>query len=139
MSEKGFGIIFEYTTDGGTTWVPVGEIEDATPLSISKDTYETTHHGTSNGHKTFEGGLVDFGEASIVVQYDPTDTEHTLLRNRAATAHETAEDYRFTFADTGATVESFSAICTGFEPSTPIDNKITATVSFKASGGATQA
>ena len=139
MSEKGFGIIFEYTTDGGTTWTPVGEIEDATPISISKDTYETTNHGTTDGHKTFEGGLVELGEASIVVQYDPTGTEHLLLRTRALAAHETAQDYRFTFGDTGATVESFSAICIGFEPATPIDNKITATVTFKPSGGATLA
>ena len=54
-----------------------------------------------------------------------------MLRNRARTAHESPQMYRFTFGDVGETVESFSAICTGFEPSTPIDDKITATVTFK--------
>lgn len=139
MAEKGFGIIFNYTTDDGSTWTPVGEVADATPLSISKDTYETTHHGTTDGHKTFEGGLVDFGEASVVVNYDPTDAGHALMRTRAATAGETAQLYQFTFADTGETVESFSAICTGFEVGAPIDDKLSATITFKASGGATQA
>lgn len=138
MSQKGFGIVFEYDADGVPTWTPVGLVEDATPLSITKDTYQTTHHGTTDGHKTFEGGLVDFGEASITVQYDPDDTQHTFLRTRATTAHDSPADYRFTFADTGATVETFSAIVTGFEVNTPIDDKITATITFKASGGATQ-
>lgn len=139
MSVKGFGIQFEYTTDEGTTWVVVGAVEDATPVSISKDTYETTHHATANGHKTFEGGLVEIGEASVVVQYDPTDTTHLELRSRALTAHESPQAYRFTYADTGATVESFSAICTGFESSTPVDNKMTATITFKPSGTPTLA
>jgi len=137
MAEKGFGIIFELTTDGGTTWDAVGAVEDATPVSISKDTYETTHHGTTNGHKTFAGGLVEFGEASITIQYNPDDTEHIELRTRAATANESAQQYKFKFADTGATIETFSAICTGFEPATPIDTKITAVVTFKPSGGST--
>lgn len=139
MSERGFGIKLEYTTDGGSTWVEVGEVVDGTPLSITKDTYETTHHGTAAGHKTFEGGLVDFGEATLVVNYDPTDVGHALMRTRAATAHESAQQYQFTYGDTGATVETFTAICTGFEPAVPIDDKITATITFKASGGATQA
>lgn len=137
MSQKGFGIIFQYTTDGGTSWTPVGAVEDVTPPSISKDTYETTHHGTSNGEKTFEGGLVDNGEASIVIQYDVSNTNHQELRARAKTAHESAKDYRFVWADTGATVDEFSAICTGFEPSNPMDDKVTATVTFKLSGGVT--
>lgn len=139
MSEKGFGIIFEYDTDGTPTWQAIGEVEDATPSAISKDTYETTHHGTVAGAKTFEGSLVDFGEASIVIQYDPADTHHEVLRTRAATANETAQDYRFTFGDTGATAETFSAVCTGFEPGVPIADKITATVTFKLSGATARA
>jgi hypothetical protein len=139
MSEKGFGITFEYTVDTGSTWLPVGSIQDATPPAISKDTYETTHHGTPGGHKTFAGSLVDFGEASIVIQYDPDNAAHLALRTRAATANETAQMYQFTYADTGATVESFTAVCTGFESATPIDNKITATITFKLSGASTHA
>ena len=136
MAEKGFGITFEYQDDDDA-WITVGAVEDATPLSISKDTIETTHHGTPNAHKTFVGGLVEFGEASIVIQFDPTDSKHLELRNRAKTACESARPYRFTYGDTGETVESFSAICVGFEPSTPLADKITATVTFKPSGGST--
>lgn len=137
MSVKGFGIILQYTTDGGTTWTPTGAVEDATPPSISKDTYETTHHGTANGIKTFVGSLVDNGEASIDIQYDMANTGHVELRTRAATAHEEAQDYRFIWGDTGATIDEFAAVCTGFAPQSPIDNKVLATVSFKLSGAVT--
>ena len=138
MSEKGFGVIFEYTTDAGTTWTPVGEVMNATPGGITKDTYETTHHQTPDGHKTFKGALVDHGEASIEIQYDPAGSAHGELRSRAATAHEDPQMYRFTYGDTGATVESFSAICTGFQPGVELAGMIMATVTFKVSGGITQ-
>lgn len=137
MSQKGFGIKLQYTTDSGTTWTDTGAVEDATPPAISKDTYETTHHGTANGIKTFMGGLVDNGEASIDVQYDVSNTTHQALRTRAATAHEAPQDYRFVWADSGAQVDEFSAICTGFAPANPIDDKVTATISFKLSGAVT--
>lgn len=134
MSVKGFGIKLQYTTDSGTTWTDTGGVEDADPAAVSKDTYETTHHGTANGIKTFMGGLVDNGEASIDIQYDMANTTHVELRTRAATAHESPQDYRFIWGDTGATIDEFSAICTGFAPAAPIDNKVLATVSFKLSG-----
>lgn len=137
MSEKGFGIVFQYTTDGGTTWTPLGEVADATPPQSSKDTYEDTHHATPNGAKTFKGGLVDTGEASVVVNFDPADTGHILMRTRSETAHEAPQDYRFIYGDTGATIEEFSAICTGFSPETPIDDKMSATITFKLSGSVT--
>lgn len=138
MSQKGFGIVFEYK-DANETWTAVGAVEDATPPSITKDTYETTHHQTPNGHKTFSGGLVDFGEASLTIQYDPSDAAHTEMRTRAATACDEPQEYRFTLADAATTVDTFRAIVTGFEVSTPVDNKITATITFKASGTVTAA
>ena len=138
MSEKGFGIIFEYTTDGGSNWTPVGEVKDATPANITKDTYETTHHATPDGIKTFKGSLVDYGEATVTIQYDPASAVHAELRTRAATAHEDPQMYRFTYGDTGATVESFSAVCTGFEPTAALAGMIMATLTFKISGEVTQ-
>lgn len=134
MSVKGFGIKLQFTTDSGTTWTDTGAVEDANPPASSKDTYETTHHGTPNGIKEFMGGLVDTGEASIDVQYDMANTGHIELRTRANTAHEAPQDYRFVWGDTGATIDEFSAICTNFAPQSPIDNKVLATISFKLSG-----
>lgn len=131
---KGFGIKLQYTTDGGTSWLDVGAVEDANPPGSTKDTYETTHHGTPNGIKTFMGGLVDAGEASIDIQYDVANVGHQELRTRVNTAHEAPQDYRFVWGDTGATIDEFSAIATGFAPQAPIDNKVLATVSFKLSG-----
>ena len=137
MSKKGFGIKLEYTTDGGTTFLVVGEVVDGTPSGITKGTYETTHHASPNGHKEFEAGLVEFGEATLMINYDPADVGHLELRTRAATAHETANAYKFTYG--GSTIDTFSAFCVGFEPATPIDDKITASVTFKPAGTVAQA
>ena len=134
MAEKGFGIVFQYTTDDGTTWLPIASLEDATPPSESKDTIETTNHGSVGGVREFIGGLVDSGEGSLDIQYDPADTGHIELRTRAATAFEAPEKYRFVFADTGATIDEFTAVCTGFTPKSELEGKLMASVSFKASG-----
>lgn len=138
MSEKGFGVVFQYTTDGGTTWTALGDVKDATPPSFSKDVYETTNHGNANGHKTFKGALVEMGDASVQVQYDPADAGHIVMRTRALAAHEEPQDYRFIMGDTNTTVEEFSAILTGFEVVTPIGSEILANLTFKPSGTPTQ-
>ena len=39
-----------------------------------------------------------------------------------------------TYADAGATVETFNGIVTGFETSTPIDGQLSATITIKVSG-----
>lgn len=138
MAIQGFGVTFEYENPSDT-WVTVGEVIDVTPPSVSKDTIDTTHHGTSNGQRTFLGGLVDAGEATVEVNYDITDTGHVYLRGKALTANDSPTGFRFTYSDGASTVETFEAIVTGFEASTPIDDRVTASITLKLSGGLTYA
>lgn len=131
MSVKGFGTKFQYTTDSGATWVDLGEVINPTPPAPTKETYDTTHHGT-NGHRTFVGSLVDGGEASVEVMFDPADTGHQLLMTRANTPHEFPQEYRVVQSD--ATIIEFYAICTGYSPAIPLEDKMTQTFNFKVSG-----
>lgn len=137
MATQGFGIQLAYESSGN--YVTVGEIIDVTPPSISKDTIETTHHATTDGIRTFVGGLVDTGEASLEVNYDVAGTEHVFLRDAALSANDTATNFRITYSDSANTTETFAAIVTGFEASSPIDDRITATITLKVSGDITYA
>ena len=134
MAQQGFGITFQYTVDTGTSWVSIGEVTDATPPSISKDTIDTTHHQTPSGVRTFMGGLVDNGEATVEVNYDVNDTGHILLRTRAGEANDLPLLYRFIHSDTAGTIDEFSALITGFESESPMDDKVSATITLKISG-----
>lgn len=145
MAEKSHGMTFSWSTDGGSTDELVGELVDITVPSISKETIETTNHGSS-GVRNYLGGLIDYGECSITVNYDVDDdvasstTNHEGLRNLAATAFETTTNKEFviTFPDTNSTM-TFGGIVTGFELSTPIDDVVKATYTIKVSGSVTYA
>ena len=146
MAEKSHGMTFSWSTDNGTTDELVGELVDITVPSISKETIETTNHGSS-GVRNYLGGLIDYGECSITVNYDVDDaagasstTNHEGLRDLAATAFETTTDKVFiiTFPDTSSTM-TFGGIVTGFELSTPIDDVVKATYTIKVSGSVTYA
>tara|TARA_R100000773_G_scaffold29104_1_gene24976 strand:- start:868 stop:1326 length:459 start_codon:yes stop_codon:yes gene_type:complete len=143
--EKSNGITFKYSDDGGSTMTTLGQLVDITVPTISKDSIEVTNHGSA-GHREFMGGLVDMGEATVVVQYDggkdggaSADAQgHTGLRALAATAYEatpTANVFEINFPD--GDKQEFKGIVTGFEMGTPVDEIITATFTIKVSGAVT--
>lgn len=132
MSVKGFGTKFQFTTDSGTSWTDVGEVINPTPPAPTKETYDVTHHASASGHREFLGGLVDGGEASVEVMFDPQDTGHKELMSRANTAHEAPQQYRVVQSD--STIIEFSAVCTGYTPTVPLEDKLTQSFAFKVSG-----
>ena len=142
MAIKGYGVKFSISTDDGSTYSEIGEITDLTPPSISKDTIETTSHGTS-GIRTYVGGLVDFGEMSVTVNLDPdvADTgakNHVDLRALAKTPNDdpVASTYKFKieYADSTASIDTFRGVVTSYEASAPIDGVLSATFTIKVSG-----
>ena len=42
--------------------------------------------------------------------------------------------YRFIHSDTAGTIDEFSALITGFESESPMDDKVSATITLKVSG-----
>ena len=140
MAERAFGMQFSYAKSGGSHQA-LGEITDITPPSISRDLIETTNH--SSNIKSYLGGLVDYGEVSVTVNYDPDGTDDVGLRTLAtggtydsgdASSNPANYEFKITYADAGATVETFDGIVTGFETSAPIDGQLSATITIKVSG-----
>ena len=140
MAEQAYGITFSYSTDGGSNYTGLGEITDISPPSLSKDVIETTNHGSS-GVKTYLGGLVDFGEVSITVNYDPDGSAHTAIRDLAKTANDSVGNnlFQIAYSDAGATTETFAGIVMSFEQETPMDGQLSATFGIKVSGAVTYA
>tara|TARA_Y100000361_G_scaffold37821_1_gene32377 strand:- start:12808 stop:13236 length:429 start_codon:yes stop_codon:yes gene_type:complete len=142
MAEKAYGLTFSYQHGVDSTYDSLGSITDLSPPSVTKDTIEVTSHGDS-GIRKYIGGLVDFGEVSITVNYDPDDTAHTNFRTLAETPNDVADatntGFKITYADTGATVLTFNGIVTGFEQEAPIDGQLSATITIKVSGAVTKA
>jgi predicted secreted protein len=117
--------------DGATPVEAFVDIAGATNFSgpgISRETLDVSAHDSPNQYREFRGGIKDPGEISCDVNYIPT--QHDVFVDDLD--DEDPRNYHLTFPD--GTVWEFPAILTGFEPTAPFDDKMTATITFKVSG-----
>jgi len=113
------------------TFTEVANVTSISGPSISRDTYDVTAHDSTGGYREFIGGLRDGGEVSFDLNFDPSEATHQTLIGYLGDS--VARDYQVTLPDDAATFE-FSAFLTGWEVGLPIDDKITASVTFKITG-----
>jgi len=85
-------------------------------------------------------GLKDGGEISLDLTYLPghatQDASTGLLKDFN---DRILRNFQLVFPDTGTTTWSFAAFITGFEPSAPKDDRLSAAVTLKISGQPTLA
>jgi hypothetical protein len=124
----GYGSKFEIALTGvAADLQEVAEVTNITPPSDSVDVIEATHMQSPNATKEFILGLNDPGEASFDINFVPGGTGDALIQQvRALRARVLC---RITFPN--LVKWSFSGILTGYEPSAPTDDKMSATVTFK--------
>ncbi len=92
----------------------------------AREYLETSHQGTTGGHKTWIGAdLADGGEFTFTVQFNP-DTDVTGYGGGA-------EEVTLTWPSTATWV--FDAIIGGYTPTAPLNQIMTANVTTKVSGG----
>ena len=121
---------------GGTAGTAIAEVTDISGPGMEADTIEMTSHDSTSGWKEFIGGLKDGGEIELEINYLPANATHKyaaggLLYDLDAG---TANSYALVFPDAATTMWTFSAIVTGFEVGAPIDDKLSAAVTFKVTG-----
>ena len=123
-------------TANGTTLSVGGSVSDVMRIggpNVSAATIDTTSLGSV--HRTFLGGIIDSGEMSFDICYDPRDnTTIEDLFDDSATAIPAATTCVITFGDTPASTWTFSAVLTGFDLGVEMDDKVTASISMKVTG-----
>lgn len=135
-ADLGTGITIEFLTSGFSA-----EVLDVQPPGASRETFDASHQGSGVnpgagkwGNKPFLfSRLVDAGEASFDIHFDPDDVPPL---------HAAAEQIRITFpVPTGLSTGAqwtFSGGMTGYQPTGPLDGKMTASVTIKVSGAVTR-
>ena len=136
MSHIGYGIELKIG-DGASseTFAALAELLDVSGPNLSMDTVETTHAGSTDEYKTFIAGLKDAGEVTCDVAFEPshaTQDESTGLVKKWN--DRTLTNFQLAFPDSGSTTWTFSAYVTGFQPSEPIQDRATASVTLKITG-----
>lgn len=130
-AKLGFGTILAIAAAPlGTVFTDLANVTSITPFNTTRDAIDTTDMSTTDGYKTALGGLKDNGECTAEINYDPT-AHNTLL---ADFDEADPMNYRITFPGASGEIASFAAVMTGFSPSVPMDEKMTASMTIKISG-----
>ncbi|HCO90502.1 MAG TPA: outer capsid protein Hoc [Alphaproteobacteria bacterium] len=131
-ADIGHGAVFK-RGDGEDpeVFTSIGEVLNITPPSITKDVIDATHTGSPDRYREFIVGLRDGGEASVEIQFKP---DSPAVANMIADCEsDQPVNYQIDF-DGGTTVWDFAGLATAFEPSIPVDDKMTATFTVKVTG-----
>ena len=94
--------------------------------SQSREALNTSHLGTTGTMTKTPNDLIDPGEVTMDVFWDPLDTY--------APIGAAAETITITNNDTGAATEAFSGFVTGFETQRQLGSLMTATVTITVAG-----
>lgn len=128
-ADVGTGTTITFGTSGSQ-----GALLSISGPSASRPSIETTDMSTTTAHTFMPGDLVDHGEVTLTVEFDP-DIEPAITSG--------AETVTITWPipsglSNGATWQ-FSAFITGFEPSASIDERMEMSITLKISGDITYA
>lgn len=107
----------------------VAEVTSITPPGMSRDAIDATHMDSPDGWREFIGGLKDGGEVELALNWVPGSATTILLMTEIAAA---AGNKQVVFP--GGEIFSFSALCTGITPETPVDGKMEASATYKVTG-----
>lgn len=139
------GLGAKFHLHDGTSLVEFDGVISVNRPSLSVDTVDTTHHGTSGGVRTFMAGLADPGELSVELFYNPGSTTDTkILAQLTAMAARTATNraFKVEVKEVDGTYQAVTGDCipTGYEVTgiTP-DDRMVATFTAKVTGATTQA
>ena len=127
----GYGASFK-RGDGASpeVFTALGEVTAINGFELSKDTVDATHMGSPDRYREFISGLRDGGEVSVELNFVPDGTAIT----NAFTDFDAdvARNYQIVWADTSDF--EFSGICTGISTAVPVDDKMSATFTYKVTG-----
>jgi predicted secreted protein len=120
-------------THAGETLAPVAYIQNLSGPGLSLDTEDVTTHDSTTAWEEVVGTILRSGELTADIIYDPNEGTHDATTGLAAMLDaKLPVGFEIVFPD--ATAWAFAAYVTGFEPGTPHDGALTASVKMKLTG-----
>ncbi len=134
MSDKyaAFGAKLQYESVPDT-WVDIAGIRDMSGPGVSGDVVDVTTHDSPSAFREFLKTVIDPGEVSFDLVFDPEDAAGQGALEDESVAR-TFQDYRVVYNTTNTKTWEFSACVTQLEPNQPVEGEISASVSMKLSG-----
>ena len=126
-------IAVESATPG--TYTTIAAVLDIEGPSIEVEQIDFTSRDSSSW-KEFVGGLIDGGECTFDVLYDPDTATHgnSGVGLVALAIARTIKSWRLTLSDATPTVWEFDAFVKMFKPKAPMKDALRASVTLKVTG-----
>lgn len=133
---SGFSTTIAYG-DGAATeaFTSVGQVRDISGPSYEANAIDVSHRGSTT--RAFVAGMIDAGEVTFDVVFDPDLATHGATGLRSFIG--TKKNWRISLPDTSPTLITFSAVMTGFELASPMEDAISANITLKVAGTVTWA
>ncbi len=129
----GSGTQFHRSEDG-TTYTRIGKIMELNAPEQSRASSEKTYLDNSDNYKSFEPGMIDPGEMTISLEYDPDDAAQNLLKNDFNTKSNFY--YKITYPD--GSHDTFQGHITAWGKAVPKEETIQRNITFKVTGQVTE-
>lgn len=127
--------------DGAATsevFTTIAEVSDIGGPEIALESVEVTNHSSPSGWREKIGGILDGGNISLTINYQPTHATHNNTAGLIADLRQrTKRNFQLVFTDSGTTTWSFTALVTSFSPAEPIDGALTAEITLEITGAPT--
>lgn len=124
------------TTLGFSAWAETPIVLDVTPPGYSREKINTTHMGTRTATQK-ENGFPGFGSSLPSALIDPGNAEFEIAfqPENGIPPVGIKQDITITFPDD--TVWTFEGFITSYKPKVPLEDRMTASITLKATGKVT--
>ena len=126
----GYRSILAVTTTTGLT--EIGYIRNISGPGVTANDVDTTTLDSSSNYRTFAAGLLDPGEVTFGLVYDPTAASHTRLARYMDTRY--LATWKVMEGSSAGTLTTFTGYIKGMGREVPMDDVITCDVTVKVSG-----
>jgi len=122
-------------TLAGAALAEVASVTNISGPPLSADVEDATAHDSPDAFEEVVATIKRTGEMKLEINYDPGDATHDATTGLIYKyENQIFADYEIRFPDVGKTQFDFRAYITSFEPGTPHEGKLSASVGMKISG-----
>lgn len=123
---------------GPEVFTTIGQVRNISGPSFSLDTSDVTTHDSAGGWREFVATLLDAGEITLEIVWDPDLATHISLRQDLV-ARLSSRNFKIIFPDATSTTWTIPASVTAYQPEAPVDGELSASITLKLTGQPTLA
>lgn len=125
---------------GGEVFTTIAEVQNISGPSLSLEMIDVTNHSSTAGWKERIGGLLDGGEVTFDINFQPTASTHNYSAGLVKDmVNRTRRNFKIVFPDGSSTTWTFSALVSKFQSKAPVNGQLSASVSLMITGQPTLA